>query len=119
MFEEKEMRDLGRAFLKKNKGQVTIDQYVDGALPEYDSIFKHLYKRVPSDWFERNCAGKQLMNTIIDYANIGMVETIKGFPVIYMTEEKKFVELIMGLDEKRLKLTQEFYRRYYQENTLR
>ena len=119
MYEAKEMRELGRAFLKKNKGQVTIDRYVDETLPEYDSIFKHLYKRVLSDWFERNGAGKQLMNTIIDYANIGMVETINGFPVIYMTEEKKFVELIMGLDEKKLKLTQEFYGRYYQENTLR
>ena len=119
MYEAKEMRELGRAFLKKNKGQVTIDRYVDETLPEYDSIFKHLYKRVLSDWFERNGAGKQLMNTIIDYANIGMVETINGFPVIYMTEEKKFVELIMGLDEKKLKLTQEFYGRYYRENTLR
>lgn len=119
MYEAKEMRELGRAFLKKNKGLVTIDRYVDETLPEYDSIFKHLYKRVLSDWFERNGAGKQLMNTIIDYANIGMVETIKGFPVIYMTEEKKFVELIMGLDEKKLKLTQEFYGRYYRENTLR
>lgn len=88
MYEAKEMRELGRAFLKKNKGQVTIDRYVDETLPEYDSIFKHLYKRVLSDWFERNGAGKQLMNTIIDYANIGMVETINGFPVIYMTEEK-------------------------------
>lgn len=29
------------------------------------------------------------------------------------------MELIMGLDEKKLKLTQEFYGRYYRENTLR
>ena len=84
----------------------------------YDTIFKHLYKKVLADWFEHQGSGKQLMNTIIDYVNTGMIESLKNVPVIYMTEEKKFVELIEGLGDKKVKLTQEFYKRYYKGNVL-
>ena len=112
-YDEKEMRDACKAFLKQHRNEITIKGYVDGALKGNDTIFKHLFKKVLTDWFLGNGAGRNLMNTVIDYVNVGVVESLEKFPVVYMTEEKKFVELIMGLKDKRLELTQAFYDRYY------
>ena len=93
-YTEKEMRVRYRAYVRRQKNKVKIENYVDNVLQGYDNIFKHLYKKVLSDWFEHQGSGKQLMNTIIDYVNTGTIESLKNIPVIYMTEEKKFVELI-------------------------
>lgn len=115
-YEEKEMRAKYKAFVKSQKNQVKLDNYVDNVLQGYDTIFKHLYKKVLSDWFEHQGSGKQLMNTIIDYVNTDTIESLKNYPVIYMTEEKKFVELIESLRGNKVKLTQEFYRRYFKRD---
>lgn len=112
-YTEKEMRSKYKAYVKRQKNRVKIEKYVDNVMQGYETIFKHLYKKVLSDWFEHQGSGKQLMNTIIDYVNTCTIESLKSFPVIYMTEEKKFVELIERLSDNKVRLTQQFYRRYY------
>lgn len=112
-YAEKEMRARYKAYVKRQKNQVKIENYVDNVMQGYETIFKHLYKKVLSDWFEHQGSGKQLMNTIIDYVNTCTIESLKSIPVIYMTEEKKFVELIERLSDNKVRLTQQFYGRYY------
>lgn len=107
-----EMRKQGKDYLKRNKNVITLDRYVDNALQGYDTIFKHLYKKVLIDWFSGG-VGKKLFNTIIDYVNTGTLESFSNAPVIYMTEETKFIDLVMSLNTPQARLTQRFYKQYY------
>lgn len=86
---------------------------MDQAIPNGDAAFNHLFKKVIVNWFLPGGQGKTLVNTIIDYVNLGVVEKLGKAPVIYMTEEKAFVDLALCIKDENFRLTQAFYKKYY------
>lgn len=102
-----------KLFIKKYKKLLTIDSLVDQVISDGDAVFNHLFKRVVGNWFLPRGQGKTLVNTIIDYVNLGVVERLGKAPVIYMTEERAFVDLALSIKDDSFRLTQAFYKKYY------
>lgn len=102
-----------KLFGKKFNKLLTIDSLVDQAMPNGDAVFNHLFKKVVGNWFLPGGQGKTLVNTIIDYVNLGVVEKFGKAPVIYMTEEKAFVDLALCIKDESFRLTQAYYKKYY------
>lgn len=112
-YDREKMVKRYKAFVKKHKNQLTIDSLVDQALPNGDAVFNHLFKKVIGNWFMPGGQGKTLVNTMIDYVNLGVVERLGQAPVIYMTEDGPFVDLALSMDDDSFKLTRAFYKDYY------
>lgn len=98
---------------KETHGKFSINALLDSFLIQKAPIFKHLFKRVVNNWFQPQYGGKELMNTIIDYINMGMVEADRNKPLIYMTEEKGLNDYILSLNDESVRSTKEFYNRFY------
>ena len=114
-YERAKMVKLYKVFTKKTKHVVTIENIVDKAIPDGDAIFNHLFKKVIGNWFLPSGQGKTLVNTIIDYVNLGVVEKFGKAPVIYMTEDSPFVDLALNTDDACFNLTRLFYKKYYKK----
>jgi len=117
-YDRKTMVKQYKLFTKKHKKLLTIDSLVDQAIPDGDAVFNHLFKRVIGNWFLPGGQGKTLVNTIIDYVNLGVVERRGKAPVIYMTEEKTFVDLALSIKDDSFSLTQAFYKKYYKRKLM-
>ena len=114
-YDREQMVKLFKKFNKNNKIQINIDPLVDSALPDGDVVFNSLFKKVVSNWFLPSGQGKTLVNTMIDYVNLGVVERIGNVPVVYMTEDGPFVDLVFSIDDDKIKLTKDFYKQYYKK----
>lgn len=114
-YERKKMVKMFKEFKQKNKQEFSIDSYVGGFFPKEKSVHIHLFKSVVNTWFSPNGAGKKLINTIIDYINLGVVELLQTKNVIYMTEEDAFVRLALTLEDDNLQMTKLFYQQYYKK----
>ena len=112
-YDREKMVRLYRVFIKKNKKLFTIDGLVDQVIFDGDVVFKHLFKKVIGNWFLPGGQGKTLVNTLIDYVNLGVVELLGKAPVVYMTEEGAFVDLALSIKDDCFRLTQSFYKKYY------
>ena len=78
-------------------------------------FFNQLFKKVVSNWFLPSGQGKTLVNTMIDFVNLGVVERNGYVPVVYMTEDGPFVDLVLSIDDDKTKLTKDFYLKYYKK----
>lgn len=114
-YDRKKMVKIFKEFKQKNKQEFSIDSYVGGFFPKEKSVHTHLFKSVVNTWFSPNGAGKKLINTIIDYINLGVVELLQTNNVIYMTEEDAFVRLALTLEDDNLQMTKLFYRQFYKK----
>ena len=112
MYAREEMVKKYRHLIKRGKSVYTIERLLDEAMSKCDPIFKRFYYKAVIDWFSHNGIGKPLMNTLIDYVNLGVLEVDKRFSVIYMTEDKSIAKFALGVDQENIKATREFYKSY-------
>lgn len=99
-----------KAFLKlepKRTTDVMVEERTKGA----SGVNMHMFKKLVADWF-RNGSGKKMMNTLIDYSNLALLNAKGAEGWVYITEEDKFVEYILDSKEETL-ATRRFYEQYY------
>lgn len=114
-YDRKQMVKQFKNYNNRNKIKINIDSLVDSALPDGDVVFNHLFKKVVTNWFTPGGQGKTLVNTLIDYVNLGVVERTGKAPLIYMTEDKPFIDLALSIDDDSIRATKAFYKKYYKK----
>lgn len=64
-------------------------------------------------WFQKDSHGGKMANSFIDFVNLDVVEANRNIPLIYITEEDLFNEMMDKVDLECLNDTKEFYKEYY------
>lgn len=113
MYSRQEMSRKYKQERKASQGTFELNILVEGFLQHRETIFRGLFIRIVEKWFIEHYSGKDIANTIIDYVNFGILELKLSVPIIYITEEGAFAQMIQRLDEEYLYKTKEFYKRFY------
>lgn len=112
LYTRAEMVKSYKAFLKVEPKR-TVESIVEEIFMKGPMLPLNLYKKLISDWFASSGTGKQLFNTIIDYANMDFLFTSKGINLVYMTEEKKIIKELSSTKDEACNLTRDFYKQWY------
>lgn len=71
------------------------------------------YKMMVDVRFQKDSHSSKMANSFIDFVNLDVVEANRNIPLIFITEEDLFNEMMDKVDLECLNDTKEFYKEYY------
>lgn len=107
------MRNRYLAVKKLSNGRFSLDKLIEGMLKKQSSLFREFYKMMVNAWFQKDSHGGKMANSFIDFVNLDVVEANRDIPLIYITEEVLFNEMMDKVDLECLNDTKKFYKEFY------
>lgn len=98
---------------KKTNDRFTLDKMIEGMLKDQSPLFKEFYKMMVNGWFQKKSRSGKMANSFIDFVNLDVVEANRNIPLIYITEEDLFNEMMDKVELECLNDTKAFYKEYY------
>ena len=112
-YEKEQMRKRYVARKNDQNDEFAPDKLMDMFFKNQSTLLKEFYKLIVDAWFQKGSNLRKLGNSIIDFVNLDMVEAECPVPLVYMTEEDLFIDLMNRVDDECLNATKEFYKKFY------
>ena len=112
-YEKEQMRKRYVARKNNQNDEFDPDKLMDMFFKNQSTLLKEFYKLTVDAWFQKGSNLRKLGNSIIDFVNLDMLEAKSPVPLVYMTEEDLFIDLMNRVDDKCLNATKEFYKKFY------
>ena len=97
----------------RSNGQFSLDKLIEGMLKDQSPLFREFYKIMVDVRFQKDSHSSKMANSFIDFVNLDVVEANRNIPLIFITEEDLFNEMMDKVDLECLNDTKEFYKEYY------